>query len=299
MKKQLIATSIILSLAMAPVMASSTTTERDVSSDNTNQIIGLGTGAVIGGLIAGPIGLVVAGTIGLFIGHSQEQKDQIEQVEAHLVNNNVALESLSNDKQSLTERLAQSEQKQQRLTEELALTEKTLSQANKLEQLKLNLQFDIDSAQVESFYMPQIKHLAMMMQENPELSVNLSGYSDPSGSTKSNLKLSQARIESVKLMLVNLGVDENYINTQAFGESSSMQADRTASTNFNDRRVDVQLFSQEQVIISEHKVTAQQVAESKVLGIEESEALEPKIVKQHLTLPKQVIAQTQIVADIN
>jgi sortase system peptidoglycan-associated protein len=299
MKKQLIATSIILSLAMAPVMASSTTTESDVSSDNTNEIIGLSTGAVIGGLIAGPIGLIVAGTIGLFIGHSQEQKDQIEQVETHLVNNKVAMESLSNDKQVLEQRLAQSEQTQHLLIEELALTEKTLSQADKLEQLKLNLQFDIDSAQVESFYTPQIKHLAMMMQENPELSVNLSGYSDPSGSEKSNLKLSQARIESVKLMLVNLGVDENYINTEAFGESHSMQANRTASSNFNERRVDVQLFAQEQVIISEHKVTAQQVAESKVPGIEEIEALESEVAKQQVIVPKHVIAQTQILADIN
>jgi len=296
MKKQLIATSIILSLAMAPVMASSTTTESDVSNDNTNEIIGLSTGAVIGGLIAGPIGLVVAGTIGLFIGHSEEQKDQIEQVETHLAHNQIMMESLNNDKQKLVERLAESKQHQQILTEELALTEKTLSQVDKLDQLKLNLQFDIDSAQVESFYTRQIKHLAMMMQENPELSVSLSGYSDPSGSEKSNLKLSQARIESVKLMLVNLGVDEKYINTEAFGESNSMQANRTASSNFNERRVDIQLFAQEQVIISEHKVTEQQVVESKVAGIE---ALESEVAKQQVIVPKHVISQTQILADIN
>lgn len=296
MKKQLIATSIILSLAMAPVMASSTTTESDISNDNTNEIIGLSTGAVIGGLIAGPIGLVVAGTIGLFIGHSEEQKDQIEQVETHLAHNQIMMESLNNDKQKLVERLAESKQHQQILTEELALTEKILSQVDKLDQLKLNLQFDIDSAQVESFYTPQIKHLAMMMQENPELSVSLSGYSDPSGSEKSNLKLSQARIESVKLMLVNLGVDEKYINTEAFGESNSMQANRTASSNFNERRVDIQLFAQEQVIISEHKVTEQQVVESKVAGIE---ALESEVAKQQVIVPKHVISQTQILADIN
>ncbi|PKG83488.1 hypothetical protein CXF85_10780 [Colwellia sp. 75C3] len=299
MKKQLIATSIILSLAMTPAMASSTKED----NDNTNEIIGLSTGAVIGGLIAGPVGLVVAGTIGLFIGHSQEQKDQIEQVETHLVKNKMAMKSLSNDKQVLQQRLAKSEQTQQLLTEELALTEKTLSQADKLEQLKLNLQFDVDSTQVESFYTPQIKHLAMMMQENPELSVSLSGYSDPSGSEESNLKLSQARIESVKLMLVNLGVDENYISTEAFGESNSMQANRTANSNFNERRVDVQLFAQEQVIISEqdvaqihvtlpgHKVTEKKVAKQKTSGFE--------VAKQQVTLPKQVIAHTQVLADIN
>jgi sortase system peptidoglycan-associated protein len=272
MKKQLIATSIILSLAMSPVMASSTTQK----TDNTNEIIGLSTGAVIGGLIAGPIGLVVAGTVGLFIGHSQEQKDQIERVETHLVKNKMAMKSLSNEKQGLENRLAQSEQTQHFLTEKLALTEKTLNHADKLEQLKLNLRFDIDSTQVESFYIPQIKHLAMMMQENPELSVNLSGYSDPSGSEDSNLKLSQARIESVKLMLVNLGVDETYINTEAFGESHSMQANRTTSSNFNERRVDVQLFAEEQVIVSEQGI-----------------AIEQDVAK------KQEIAQTQMLTEVN
>ncbi|PKI12637.1 sortase-associated OmpA-like protein PdsO [Colwellia sp. 12G3] len=292
MKKQLIATSIILSLAMSPVMASSKTQE----TDNTNEIIGLSTGAVIGGLIAGPIGLVVAGTIGLFIGHSQEQKNQIELVETNLVKNKLAMTSLSNDKLSLEKRLAQSEKTQHLLTEELALTEKTLNHADKLEQLKLNLRFDIDSTQVESFYTPQIKHLAMMMLENPELSVNLSGYSDPSGSEDSNLKLSQARIESVKLMLVNLGVDENYISTEAFGESHSMQANRSTSSNFNERRVEVQLFADEPVMVSEQDIAKEQVT------LLEQKTLEQKVPGQEelpVIVHKQVIAQTQILAEVN
>ncbi len=308
MKKQLIATSIILSLAMTPVMASSTASESDVSSNNTSEIIGLSTGAVIGGLIAGPIGLVVAGTIGLFIGHAQEQKDQIERAETHLVNNKVAMKSLSNDKKSLEERLMQSEKTQQLLTQELAVTEQTLNHADKLEQLKLNLRFEVDSAQVESFYTAQIEHLAMMMHENPELSVNLSGYSDPSGSADSNLKLSQARIESVKIMLVNLGVDEQYISTESFGESQSMQANRTASSNFNERRVDVQLFAQEQVIGSEQDVAKahvtspeQKVAKQKVLALKvaKQKTLTPEVTKQQFILPKQVIAQMQILAEVN
>lgn len=296
MKKQLIATSIILSLAMTPVMASTTTNENEISSNNTNEIIGLSTGAVIGGLIAGPVGLIVAGTIGLFIGHSQEQKDQIELAEQHLVKNKMAMKSLSNDKQSLEERLAQSEKNQHLLTQELALTEQTLNHADKLEQLKLNLRFEVDSAQVESFYTAQIKHLAMMMQDNPELTVHLSGYSDPSGSEASNFTLSQARIESVKTMLVNLGVDEQYINTEAFGESQSMQANRTTSSNFNERRVDVQLFAQEQVIVSEQTVAKQKVLAQKVPGLE---VTTPEVTTQQITAQKQVIAQMQTLAEVN
>ena len=164
MKKQLIVSSIILALATAPVMASSTIED----TDNTSEIIGFSTGAVIGGLIAGPVGLVVAGTIGLFIGQSQDQKELVEIAEARLGKNTLAMELLNSDKQSLEQRLTQSEQAQQMLTQELASTESILSQAEQLEQLKLNLRFDVDSSQVESFYEPQIKHLAMLMLENPK-----------------------------------------------------------------------------------------------------------------------------------
>jgi len=126
------------------------------------------------------------------------------------------------------------------------LTEKKMGHGDVLEQLKLKLQFDVDSTQVVSFYAPQIKHLAMMMKENPALSVNLSGYSDASGSKENNLILSQARIDSVKLMLVNQGIDEKYISTEAFGERDAMQVNRTESSDFTERRVDVQLFSHTQ-----------------------------------------------------
>jgi len=288
MKKQLIATSLILSLATAPAMATSTFSEQETSDDNTSEIIGFSSGAIIGGLIAGPIGIVVAGTVGAILGQSQDRKEQVELAEVRLEKNTLAMQLLSNDKSNLEERLTKSEQKHYLLTQALALTEKTLSDADKLEQLKLNLQFDINSSQVESFYTPQIKHLAMMMQENPELSVNLSGYSDSSGSEKSNLTLSQARIESVKLMLVNLGVDEQFINTEAFGESNAMQAKRTENSDFNERRVDVTLFS------PEHMMVLEQVVAPEPQSIEEKIS----VVNQESTEEKP-FAQTQILADVN
>ena len=321
MKKRLIATSIVLAIATSPVMASTTANESEITTDNSNEIIGMTTGAVIGGLIAGPIGFIAAGTIGLFIGHSQEQKEQIEQVGNHLAQNEIAMQSLSNDKNSLEERLAESEKSQQLLTQELASTENTLSHADKLEQLKLNLRFDVDSSQVESFYTAQIKHLAMMMQENPELSVSLSGHSDPSGSEASNLILSQARVESVKSMLVGLGVDEAYINTAAFGESNSMQASRTTSGDFNDRRVDVQLFSSEQASEVEAGVTqevAKVVTQESLSELKDIAHQEPNIspekaaintaITAPLTTPQtaqvfeaeeSIAEQKQIVADVN
>ncbi|MBU2870055.1 sortase-associated OmpA-like protein PdsO [Colwellia sp. E2M01] len=259
MKKQLIVSSIILALATAPVMASSAIED----TDNTSETIGFGTGAIIGGLIAGPIGAVVAGTVGVLIGQSHDRQELIEQADVRLKQNNIAMQSINDEKHNLASLLMQSEQEKLQLSEELASTENNsnnlLSQVEQLEQLKLNLRFDVDSSKVESFYEPQIKHLAMLMLENPELSVNLSGYSDSSGNSASNLALSEARVDSVKSMLVKLGVDEQTIFTEAFGETNSLQANRTKSSDFNDRRVDVQIFAAEQVIEAEQMNETAQV----------------------------------------
>lgn len=261
LKKQLIATSIMLAIAATPVMASSSDIENtvesntvsNIESDGSSEIIGFSTGAIIGGLIAGPIGIVAAGTIGLIIGQSHERHEQVEIAESRLEKNKLVMQSLNSAKQSLQSRLAENEQAQQMLTAKLALTERTLSQADTLEQIKLNIRFEVDSAHVESFYKPQINHLAMMMQDNPQMSVNLSGFSDPSGNDDSNLTLSKARAESVKLLLVNQGVNESSIFTQAFGEKSAIRISRSARSDFNNRRVDVELISQEEALISSIK----------------------------------------------
>lgn len=252
MKKQLIAASIILAIATTPVMAAplneSQQQTTELESDGSSEIIGFSTGAIIGGIIAGPLGIVTAGTIGLIIGQSYERQEQVELAEVRLKNNSDVMQSLNNETENLKSQLQETEQNQQQLSQQLALTENTLNQVKELEKVKLNLRFEIDSSKVESFYAPQIKHLAMMMQENPNLSVNLSGFADPTGSKESNLTLSKARTESVKSMLVNLGVDETHISTQAFGESQSVQSARTASTDFNNRRVEVELVSPKETV---------------------------------------------------
>lgn len=274
MKKQLIAASIILAIATTPVMAAplneSQQQTTELESDGSSEIIGFSTGAIIGGIIAGPLGIVTAGTIGLIIGQSYERQEQVELAEVRLKNNSDVMQSLNNETENLKSQLQETEQNQQQLSQQLALTENTLNQVKELEKVKLNLRFEIDSSKVESFYAPQIKHLAMMMQENPNLSVNLSGFADPSGSKESNLTLSKARTESVKSMLVNLGVDETHISTQAFGESQSVQSARTASTDFNNRRVEVELVSPKETVAQTALITPKNIV-AQELGDDEAQ----------------------------
>ena len=59
--------------------------------------------------------------------------------------------------------------------------------------------------------------LVNYMQQNPEAIVTLVGYIDKSGSVEYNQKLSLQRVESVKQIMVEVGVDSDRIVTQGGG----------------------------------------------------------------------------------
>jgi len=69
----------------------------------------------------------------------------------------------------------------------------------------------IDSAQTA------LVGLARDMKENPRLTVELEGYTDPSGSLDYNLALSQRRVEAVRRFLVQQGVDLRRIQAAGLG----------------------------------------------------------------------------------
>ena len=73
------------------------------------------------------------------------------------------------------------------------------------------------------------------------MSVHLSGFADRNGDEEANLALSDARVMQVKTLLINHGISENNINTQALGESSPIDTQQSYQNDFYDRRVQVQL----------------------------------------------------------
>jgi len=96
--------------------------------------------------------------------------------------------------------------------------------------------FVTNSAQVRSTSMEQLVRVAIAMQKNPELKINLTGHADARGSEAYNEKLASRRAESVKNYLVrNLGVDAGRISTAAKGE-----VDPLSPTMYSiNRRVDI------------------------------------------------------------
>lgn len=88
----------------------------------------------------------------------------------------------------------------------------------------VNVYFKFDSTQPEDYSLEAINYVVKYLDENGGDSVTLHGYADEIGSSDYNQTLSENRAESVKDILVDLGVSENQIDTQGQGEDDTSDA---------------------------------------------------------------------------
>ena len=92
----------------------------------------------------------------------------------------------------------------------------------------------------ESF--PELDEIALMMQDNPKIEIQLEGHTDNVGSSDANLKLSQARVDAVKNYIVKKGVKKSRIKTKAFGGSKPLRNEMTPEARTLNRRVEMRIL---------------------------------------------------------
>lgn len=77
-----------------------------------------------------------------------------------------------------------------------------------------------------------------ILKTNPDITIEIGGHTDSKGSDKSNQKLSQRRVESVREYLVGKGVDGSRITAKGYGEGVPVDTNQTADGRENNRRVE-------------------------------------------------------------
>jgi outer membrane protein OmpA-like peptidoglycan-associated protein len=82
--------------------------------------------------------------------------------------------------------------------------------------------------------------VATMMIDNPNLIAYISGYSDSTGSTAGNLKLSQIRVDKLSGYLTSKGVPADQFRLAVIGEEQPVGDNATESGRALNRRVDIQ-----------------------------------------------------------
>ena len=105
-----------------------------------------------------------------------------------------------------------------------------------------NLQFQRSKAILLQKSIPTLQKLVKMMEENPEMSIELAGHTDAFRPLDAKKELSLARVERIKDFLVDAGIDKNRIETRGYGGSRPIAPNDTEEHRAKNRRVEVKIL---------------------------------------------------------
>ncbi|GEA12863.1 sortase-associated OmpA-like protein PdsO [Alteromonas sp. KUL49] len=221
-----IAFSLLMSTSLTSVATTYSAAKEDAERATA---IGLGTGVVVGAVVAGPVGAFVVGTIGALIGKDTAQTESLSVMTDSLNEKNAELYALQQafDQQSAALEMARVTQQQTNMVEASIPT------------LLSNVQFKTGSVEVEPAFKPQLDLIAHALGNNTSLTIRLTGHADQRGDTQFNQALSMQRALSVKTYLEAKGVNDSQIDVIAVGEQFSKTD--TFEGNFFDRKVEMEI----------------------------------------------------------
>lgn len=137
-----------------------------------------------------------------------------------------AAESLDRQEKELAQRFAQTEGVNvQRLQETLAVS------------FKSDALFDVEASQIKPGSSADLEFVADILRKHPETRIEISGYTDSSGSEQHNLALSQQRAQAVGELLVRKGVDPSRITAHGYGETQFIASNATENGRQLNRRI--------------------------------------------------------------
>jgi OOP family OmpA-OmpF porin len=107
-----------------------------------------------------------------------------------------------------------------------------------------NLNFNRGSATILPSSYQSLNEFINYINQRPEVLIQLEGHTDPAGNPEANMRLSQARVESVAEYLSSNGLKKNRITTKAFGGTQPLSTETTDEAKRLNRRVEVRLIRQ-------------------------------------------------------
>jgi len=101
-----------------------------------------------------------------------------------------------------------------------------------------NIFFDLGQTTLKAESYPELDRVVKILQENPNMQIEMSGHTDDSGTEEVNNKLSADRAAAVKAYIVSKGIAESRIVSKGYGESKPVAPNDTDANKQNNRRVE-------------------------------------------------------------
>jgi len=105
------------------------------------------------------------------------------------------------------------------------------------------VQFDFDKWMLDDGAQTRLLALAKQLQEQPQLTIELEGFTDSIGPVPYNIGLSQRRAESVRRFLVEKGVELPRIHSIGMGDIRPVADNKTRQGRDQNRRVSIRLYA--------------------------------------------------------
>lgn len=104
--------------------------------------------------------------------------------------------------------------------------------------IDMNLQFDLNKADIKPQHHESLKKLADFLKEYPEIEADIEGHTCNVGTPAYNMNLSIRRAESVKAFLINtFGIAESRLKTHGYGLTRPIADNSTREGRIKNRRV--------------------------------------------------------------
>lgn len=106
-----------------------------------------------------------------------------------------------------------------------------------------NIFYDSEKATLSSESISELEQLVQLINKNPTVKVELSSHTDNKGTDEYNLKLSQARAQSVVDYMISKGINKNRLIAKGYGESLSIATNDTEEGRQINRRTEFKILS--------------------------------------------------------
>ncbi len=105
--------------------------------------------------------------------------------------------------------------------------------------MKINVTFPTGSSRLDAADEAEVKKLADFMKEYPQTTVEVGGHTDNTGAASTNYKLSQARADAVRKMMIDkFGVDAGRVTAKGYGPDKPIADNGTKEGRDANRRVE-------------------------------------------------------------
>ncbi len=138
------------------------------------------------------------------------------------------------------------EEANRRLNEALGQLRSLVAEITNLQQTQRGLVislsdilFDVGKSTLRSGAQASINRIAVVLRQYPQHQILVEGHTDATGSDDFNLQLSNDRANSVRMALIEGGVDASKISSEGFGETRPVATNATAAGRQQNRRVEI------------------------------------------------------------